>query len=97
MNQNNTTSPTQEKIRQIYRRHVLNLLAPIGWSAVMLLPLIIMIILANTLGFSGDSLVRAGLWSMGGIYLIFVLSFMMMQWIIWYLDRNRRLFRLLYH
>lgn len=86
MDQNNTTSPTQEKIRQVYRRHILNLLAPIGWSAVMLLPLIIMIVLANTLGFVGDPLVRAGLWSMGGIYLIFILSFMMMQWIIWYLD-----------
>lgn len=83
---NSTSSSTQERIQQVYRRHVLNLLAPVGWSATMLLPLLIVIVLMNTLGYIDEPLVRASLWLMGGTYLIFVLSFMMMQWIIWYLD-----------
>jgi len=83
---NSTSSEQQEKVQMVCRRHIVNLLTPVAWSATMLVPLLIVVILMVTLGYAADPLVRTGLWLIGGTYLIFVVSFMMMQWIIWYLD-----------
>ncbi|RLC37701.1 hypothetical protein DRH29_01270 [candidate division Kazan bacterium] len=87
MNQNNSTPPEKpEKIEKVYRRHILNLLVPISWSVMVLLPFIVVIIFVYRLGYTSEPLVLMGLWLFGGVYIIFVLSLMMMQWIIWYLD-----------
>ena len=68
------------------RRHIINMLSPLLLSLAMLLPLIIVLTLVTAFGYTTEQLVRAGLWLFSGLYLIFVTSFFMMQWIFWYLD-----------
>ncbi|MDD5605955.1 MAG: PH domain-containing protein [Patescibacteria group bacterium] len=77
---------TKERIEKTLRRHVLNLLAPFGWSVAMLLPMALGAIGVNALGLTEDPLVEAGAWMFGGLYIVFVISFFMMQWIFWYMD-----------
>lgn len=84
--QNKSPQPEREEVKKVYRRHVINLLTPIGMSATVLFPLIIVLIFIARLGYISEPLVSAGLWLFGGVYCIFVLNLMMMQWIIWYLD-----------
>lgn len=77
---------SKERIEKTLRRHPLNMLAPLGWSVAMLIPLLLTSISLNALGFTSDPLVTTGLWLFGGLYLVFIVSFFMMQWIFWYLD-----------
>lgn len=70
---------------QIHRPHILNLLAPLGWSVLMLLPpMLILVTLQNF--FSSSPMVALASWLFGGVYLIFVVSYFMMHVIFWYLD-----------
>ncbi|OGB73534.1 hypothetical protein A3K24_01615 [candidate division Kazan bacterium RIFCSPHIGHO2_01_FULL_44_14] len=68
------------------RRHSVDLLVPLGWSVLMLVPLLIFLIAINALGFADQSEVEIGLWLFGGLYVLFVVNFFMMQWIFWYMD-----------
>ncbi len=70
----------------ILRRHTLNLLAPLGWSVLMLVPLVIFLAALGSLGLAGEPTVETGLWLFGGLYVVFVVNFFMMQWIFWYMD-----------
>ncbi|MFH0905597.1 MAG: hypothetical protein V1826_02645 [bacterium] len=75
-----------EKIERTYRRHWFNLVAPVVWSMAMLLPLVVINLLLSNLAYGAEPAVKSSLWLFGGAYLVFVTSFLMMQWIIWYLD-----------
>jgi len=68
------------------RRHSVDLLIPLGWSVLMLVPLIVFLFATNSLGFVSQPEVEAGLWLFGGLYVLFVVNFFMMQWIFWYMD-----------
>ncbi|AKM84921.1 MAG: type IV-A pilus assembly ATPase PilB, type IV pilus assembly protein PilB [candidate division Kazan bacterium GW2011_GWA1_50_15] len=68
------------------RRHVLDLLSPLWWSIVMLVPLVILLVALQTLGLADEPAVETGMWLFGGLYLVFVVNFFMMQWIFWYMD-----------
>jgi len=76
----------QEPLRPPYRPHILNLLAPALWTVSMLIPPLLILIALNSIGVTGQPLLRAGEWMFGGLYLIFVISYFMMQIIFWYLD-----------
>lgn len=69
-----------------FRRHVINLLAPLLISLAMVLPFLVVSAILMRLDYSDMPSVLMWLWLFGGLYLIFVTSFFMMQWIIWYLD-----------
>ncbi len=68
------------------RRHVINLLAPLLISLAMMLPFIIVSTILSVLDYTDKPVILAGIWLFGGLYLIFIASFFMMQWIVWYLD-----------
>ena len=87
MNQTHTSafSHQPEVIQRTLRRHLVNLAAPLMWSIAMLLPLVFVGLAIGGLGLNQPS-VLAGLWLFGGLYVVFVSSFFMMQWVFWYLD-----------
>jgi len=71
---------------QVKRPHILNLLAPLLWSIMMLLPpLLISVTIQNLFG-ENNSLAITGWWLYGGVYLVFVISYFMMHIVFWYLD-----------
>lgn len=81
-----TPDVQKETIEKVLRRHILNMLVPLGWSIGMLIPLIISVMSMNALGLTTNPVVGASLWMFGGLYIVFVLSFLMMQWMFWYMD-----------
>jgi membrane protein YdbS with pleckstrin-like domain len=84
--QTQTQSVTRETIEAVLRRHVFNMLVPFGWSVVMLVPILLSVLSLSALGLITVPAIKASLWMFGGLYVVFVLSFLMMQWLFWYLD-----------
>lgn len=70
----------------ILRRHPLNLLAKSLWALGMFLPLIVIQLAVGTIDFGIVPQVQVSQWLFGGLFLIFIISFFMMQWVFWYLD-----------
>lgn len=71
---------------QIKRPHILNLLAPVLWSLLMLLPVLLINVSLRNIINSNSPVFAAGEILFGGVYLVFVLSYLMMHIIFWYLD-----------
>lgn len=86
MNHPASSSLEKEAIEKTLRRHFIDLLAPLGWSVGMFIPFILAAISLNALDLVNSPMLRAGMWMFGGLYVVFILSFFMMQWIFWYLD-----------
>lgn len=78
------TDPVQSI--QVYRPHVLDLLIPTLWSLLMLLPALLIILAINAVGLTDQPLLRAGEWLFGGLYFVFVVSYLMMNVTFWYMD-----------
>lgn len=81
---NISADPTQSF--RIYRPHILDLSIPALWSLLMLLPALLIILAINAVGLADQPLLRAGEWLFGGLYLVFVISYLMMNVIFWYMD-----------
>ena len=81
---NISADPTQSF--RIYRPHILDLLVPTLWSLLMLLPALLIILAIHAVGLTDQPLLRASEWLFGGLYLVFVISYLMMNVIFWYMD-----------
>ncbi len=79
-----TDNPVQSI--QVYRPHILDLLMPTLWSLLMLLPILLIILAVNAVGLTDQPLLKAGEWLFGGLYLVFVGSYFMMNVNFWYMD-----------
>lgn len=80
---------TQQTIAEeprIIRRHILDLLLPFVWSLLMLIPVAFSFLVLSTFGILDTGIGLLGIWLFGGLYVMFVLSFFMTEWIFWYQD-----------
>ena len=75
----------QEPVRQL-RPHILNLLMPLLWSILMLVPAMLITITLRAIIDTASPAVATAEWLFGGLYLTFVTSYFMMHVIFWYLD-----------
>ncbi len=71
---------------QVYRPHILDLLGPAFWSFLMFLPGIVILLAISAVGLTEQPLFRAGAWLFGGLYLVFIASYLMMNVVFWYMD-----------
>lgn len=71
---------------QVYRPHVFSLLVPTLWSLLMLLPIFLIALALTNMGIVSQPVMIAGQWLFGGLYLVFVVSYFMMNVIFWYMD-----------
>lgn len=86
MTENFLSQQTIEDEPRLIRRHILDLLLPFIWSLLMLIPVALSFLVFNTFGLLESSLGLLGIWLFGGLYIMFVLSFFMTEWIFWYQD-----------
>ncbi len=82
----NPSNPQVGQSPRILRRHYLDLLLPITWSIVMLIPILITGLVMTTSGFFLEANFVLGFWLFSGLYATFVLNFFVTQWAIWYQD-----------
>lgn len=71
---------------RLIRRHILDLLLPFVWSLLMLIPISFSFLVLDAFGFLNTSAGLLGIWLFSGLYVMFVISFFMTEWIFWYQD-----------
>lgn len=71
---------------RLIRRHILDLLLPFVWSLLMLIPISLTFLVLDSFEFLDTGAGLLGIWLFSGLYVMFVISFFMTEWIFWYQD-----------